>query len=316
VARPHILAIVFASTLTYGWIFAEQHSLLIPLLAVWDWFIVNFTNKATDIEEDIANGITGAEAVAKHKRAMEAAMVAMIAGGLIAGWFVAPMLTPFRVVFTLIGLAYNYKLIPWWVSSPSGRRFGFTRFKEMYFWKNFGSSMLFTLSVFLYPYFGLGMDTAIAGDFVHPATSVLGADVLFAHQPAYPFWAVLISIGFFIPLELTYEILYDLRDVEGDTAEGVPTYPVAHGTATAKMIIYGLLAFSAVFPIAGALAGVLRLREWVVVAGILQQLILVRIYAGGDRLPNQRECILITWIGAAQLMSYNIWVWIGLPLGA
>lgn len=288
VARPHILAIVFASTLTYGWIFGEQHSLLIPLVAVWDWFIVNFTNKATDIEEDLANGITGAEAAQQHQRSMELAMVLMIAAGLVAGWLILPALTGFRVVFTAIGLAYNYKLI-WW---PLDGGFGFTRFKEMYFFKNFGSSMLFTLSVFGYPIFGMGL------------------------EGTYPWLKVLLAIGFFIPLELTYEIIYDLRDVEGDTVAKVPTYPVVHGADRAKMIIYGLLALSAIFPIVGAATGLLRLREWVVVAGVLQQLILVRRYTGGDRMPDQRTCVLITWIGAAQLMSYNAWVWLGFPLGA
>ena len=284
VARPHILAIVFASTLTYGWIFSEQHSLLIPLIAVWDWFIVNFTNKATDIAEDLANGIPGAEQIARHKRAMELACWAMIAVGLGAGVFVHREILPFRVLFTLIGLAYNYKWIPW----PGGR----TRFKEMYFFKNFGSSMLFTLSVFIYPMFALGA----VGEY-----SVL---------------KLLLAIGFFIPLELTYEIIDGLRDVDGDSKEGVPTYPVVHGVPTAKKIIYGLLILSAIFPIAGAATGVLRLREWVIVAGVFQQLVLMRIYCGGDKMPVSKDAILITWIGAAQLFSYNLWIAVGMPLGA
>ena len=71
VARPHILAIVFMSTVTYGWIMGGAHTptlLLVALVAVWDWFIVNFMNKATDVDEDLANGIAGADLVQRHRR--------------------------------------------------------------------------------------------------------------------------------------------------------------------------------------------------------------------------------------------------------
>ena len=206
VARPPILTIVFFATLTYGWIFTGRFDLLIPLVAVWDWFIVNFTNKATDVEEDLANGIPGAEAVAAHARAVERLCWFMIAAGLGAGLWLTPSIMGYRVAFTLIGLAYNYDLVPVWRG-----KLAFTRFKELYFFKNFGSSVLFTLSVFLYPYVGLGA--------------------------TYPVVKLLLAIAFFIPLELTYEIFYDLRDVEGDRVVGVPTYPVVHGVETSRKII-------------------------------------------------------------------------------
>ncbi|MCK6549302.1 UbiA family prenyltransferase [Myxococcota bacterium] len=293
ITRPHILTIVYFATLTYGWIFTERHDLLLPLIAVWDWFIVNFNNKATDLDEDLANGIPGAAEAQAHKRTIELISFVMIALGLAAGFALYPEILPFRVAFTLIGLGYNYDIVPGLVRGPDGaRRFGLTRFKEMYFFKNFGSSMLFTLSVFLYPFFGLGA----VGD--------------------YPVEKLLLAIAFFIPLELTYEIIYDLRDLDGDRALRVPTYPVVHGPDRAKQIIYALIAFSALFPIAGAVGGVLRLREWCVVAGCLQQIVLMRIFCGGTRRPTQRETVIITLIGAAQLASYNVWIWAGLPLGA
>lgn len=282
VARPHILAIIYASTLTYGWIFAGTHSaalFFIGLVAVWDWFIVNWMNKATDLEEDLANGIVGAEAVAKNRRLVEGLGWGMMGAGLLAGFWLHPELLPFRLTFTVVGILYNYNVL------------GFKRLKERYFFKNFGSSILFTHSVFLYPLFGLGL------------------------QETYPVLPLLLAILFFIPLELTYEIMYDLRDIEGDRRFHVPTFPVVHGPDGAKRIIFGLLAFSAVFPIVGAATGLLVLREWVVVAGVLQQLLLVRHFAGGERLPDARQCVALTWWGAAQLASYNLWIAFGLPLG-
>lgn len=38
--------------------------------------------------------------------------------------------------------------------------------------------------------------------------------------------ALLALVLFFVPFELTYEILYDMRDLDGDRRAGVPTYPV------------------------------------------------------------------------------------------
>lgn len=288
VARPHILAIVFASTLTYGWIFSERFAPLIALVAVWDWFIVNFMNKAVDVEEDAQNGIPGAEAVRAHRRTVEQIGWLMIAVGLLAGGWLVPKLWPFRLLFTLIGLGYNYKIVP----AIVGGRLGLSRLKEMYFFKNFGSSLLFTLSVFLYPLFGLEL------------------------EQRYSTSALLLSIAFFIPLELTYEIIYDLRDVEGDRALRVPTYPVVHGEARARQIIWGLILGSSLPLIIGAASGLLRLREWVVVAGCVQQAILVLVFLRRGRRPSPRDCILITLIGAAQLLSYCAWVRLGLPLGS
>lgn len=290
--RPHILSIVYASTLTYGWIFSERWDLLVPLIAVWDWFFVNFTNKATDVAEDLKNRIPGAEAMAMHRRLVEGLNAGLIAAGLVAGLFLHPELLPFRILFTLIGLAYNYRIVAG-LGRDAGCRLRLvrTRLKEMYFWKNFGSSMLFTLSVFIYPLYGLGVE----GD--------------------YPLTRLLFAILFFIPLELTYEILYDLRDEEGDRAEGVPTYPVVHGRARALQITYGLIALSACSPVIGAATGVLRLREWVVVAGCVQQAVVIHLLTRRGRRPSQRDTELATYLGAAQLLSYNLWVAAGLPLG-
>ena len=46
---------------------------------------------------------------------------------------------PWRAAVQLIGLAYNYRIVP----TPAG----LSRLKELYFFKNFGSSVLFVLTV-------------------------------------------------------------------------------------------------------------------------------------------------------------------------
>ena len=290
--RPHILSIVYFSTLTYGFIFSERYDLLLPLVAVWDWFFVNFTNKATDVAEDLQNHIPGAQAMSNHRRAVEWANAALITLGLLAGLFIYPEILPFRFLFTVIGLAYNYRIVPTLRrQNRRGLALARTRLKEMYFFKNFGSSMLFTLSVFVYPLFAFGV------------------------AETYPWPRLALAVLFFIPLELTYEILYDLRDLDGDRAQGVPTYPVVHGRKRALQLVYGLIALSAVAPLIGALTGLLRLREWIVVMGCVQQAIVIGWFTRRGRQPSQRDTEVATYLGAAQLLSYNLWVVGGLPLG-
>lgn len=328
IARPQILAMVFGSTMTYASVFTNELHFFLPFIAVYDWFCVNFTNKVTDIVEDLRNGIPGAELVAKQKTAMEIVLAVMIVGGLLAGHFVFQFplsFTAARVFFTLVGLGYNLNIVPvvkifdlkrqtrataptaaknnkrkksgkesetttaaTAASSSSGgggrggllSRVGLSRFKEMYFFKNLASAVLFILSVFVYP-------------------------VLYTSTFSYPTRKLVLAILFFIPLELTYEIIYDLRDVDGDRAEGVPTYPVVHGVKAAKTIIYFLLIVSASSCVFGATTGYLERKEWLVVLGTLQQLLLMVCYCGGDRLPTSQDTTRITWLGSVPLLLSN-----------
>ena len=286
VARPHILTIVFFSTLTYGWIFTGRFDLLIPLVAVWDWFIVNFTNKATDVEEDLANGIPGAEAVAAHARAVERLCWFMIAAGLGAGLWLTPSIMGYRVAFTLIGLAYNYDLVPVWRG-----KLAFTRFKELYFFKNFASSVLFVLTCFAYPIVEAGAWSSV------------------------PRSALVTLVVFFVAFELTYEILYDLRDLEGDRAEGVPTYPVVHGPLVARRIIDGLLALAAAALAIGFLFRAVGVRELLMLVAPAAQLAFYRPrFARGLTTP---DCVWLTHLGTIELLVFlagtEVWRRAGLP---
>ena len=63
----------------------------------------------------------------------------------------------------------------------------------------------------------------------------------------FPFYAGIAAvIGFFFVFEHTFEVLYDLRDVDGDRAVGVPTYPVVHGPRVSASIVYALCGLSVV----------------------------------------------------------------------
>jgi len=274
VLRLHIIAIATAAALCFGWLLTGRTPWLAALACALDWLVVNLANRVADIEEDRKNGVAGTDFVARHARALTAACALLVAASLPALHFTG--LTPLRLAFHALGLAYNYRVLP-------GRR----RFKETYLWKNASSAALFVLSCLLYP------------------AALAGWDVSWARLA----WLA----AFFFPLEMTYEIIYDLRDVEGDRAQGVRTFPVVHGPRAAWRIVEALIAASAAALVAGWLSGALRVRELLLLAAPVQQALLFELRI--KRSVTQRDCIALTWLGAAQVFSYLLWAWAGLPLG-
>lgn len=276
-SRLHILAIATFACLVFGWLLTGHWIVFAAVLCCVDWFIVNLVNRVADLAEDRSNGIVGTDLVSSHRRLFEVGCAALMIGSLVAAHVMMPWLTVYRVAFHLVGVAYNYKLLP----TLGGR----TRFKETYFFKNFSSAVLFILSTMIYP-------------------------LVMSQQPVR--WTyLLLLVVFFLPLEMTYEIIYDLRDVKGDAEQKVPTFPVVHGVAVSHRIIDVLLIISAGALIVGAALGVFRFREWVLIAAPIQQA--VYFHWKLKKNPTPGRCTFITWLGAAQVASYVIWVNAGLP---
>jgi 4-hydroxybenzoate polyprenyltransferase len=118
-----------------------------------------------------------------------------------------------------------------------------------------------------------------------------------------------------VVFEITYEILYDMRDLEGDRRVGVPTYPVVHGLHRSRQLIDVLLAVSVTVIVATVLAGVLGLREVLFVAAPLVQLVFYRPrYRRG---LTSADCIWLTHAGTAMLLLFaagtQVWLRLGLP---
>lgn len=279
VSRFHIIFIAAAASLTFSWVFSGQFYYGIPFLVGVDWFLVNLMNRVVDLAEDQLNGVVGVGFVARHARTLTWLCLGIMLVSFPVVWVLYPLLLVPRVIFHVIGLGYNYRFVP-----SFG---GFTRFKEAYFFKNFMSGVLFILSGIVYP--------------------VMAAGVL----ESTPFPKLIILIAFFLAMDLTYEIMYDLRDLEGDKAVGVPTFPVVHGEAVARHIILGLLGFAGGILIAGYARGYLRFCEGLMIAAVIQQCLFYRFKVLKGL--TQADCVFITWMGAAQLMSFNLWIWLGLP---
>jgi 4-hydroxybenzoate polyprenyltransferase len=280
VSRLHIVAIGALGALTFSWVFFGVRMPLVAGVAALDWFLVNLLNRVVDVPEDRANGIVGTDFVARNRRALVVLGFGMLGTSLVAVHLVAPALTPFRLAFHTLGLAYNWPLLP-------GRR----RIKQLYFWKNTASAAGFVLTVFAYP-LALG----------HEGSAPLRMAPL----------GVVLTCLFFVLFELSYEVLYDLRDAPGDRAAGVATYPVVHGERTAMRIVDGLVFVSTSIAVVGFAVGAV---PWRVVVMVLAPIVQVAYYKRitARREISARDCIRLTWVGSGMLAAYNLWVTLGLP---
>jgi 4-hydroxybenzoate polyprenyltransferase len=277
VGRLHIVAIGALGNLTFGWVFTGRRPWLLAAVCGLDWFLVNLLNRVVDLPEDRINRIVGTDFVARHRRAILAGGFATLGASLVLSHLVFPSVTPLRLAYHALGLAYNWPLLP-------GRR----RIKQLYFWKNTASAVGFLLTVFGYP---LAAARALAPD-VAPATIVAAA-------------------LFFFLFELSYEVIYDLRDAPGDAAADVRSYPVVHGERGAVRIVDGLLAASMAALALAWLAGVAPWRLFIMIcAPLLQFAIYKRALRRGI---TAGDCIRLTWLGAGLLATYHVWQAAGLP---
>jgi 4-hydroxybenzoate polyprenyltransferase len=277
VGRLHIVAIAALGCFTFGWLFTGDYPWLVSIVCALDWFLVNILNRVVDLKEDVANGITGTDFVARHRRLILYGGFSLLGFSLVVATPLAPFVLPFRIAYHLLGFAYNWRL------------FGGRRIKQLYFWKNCASATGFMLTVFGYPlawarfqlWYGISWSTVAA------------------------------TAAYFFLFELSYEIIYDLRDAPGDAREDVRTYPVVHGERAAARIIDGLCLGSLAILVVAFAARVVPWRIAILGVGPLLQIFIYRYFM--KRGITSRDCINLTWLGAALLVAYHGWVLAGLP---
>lgn len=279
VSRLHIVAIAALGTFTFGWLFTGRYLPQLAAIAALDWFLVNLLNRVVDLPEDRANQIVGTDFVAQNRRWLAPLSFGVLLASLALTHVLAPPLTPLRLAYHALGLAYNYPLLP-------GRR----RIKQLYFFKNSASATGFLLTVFAYPLC-----------FV-PAGS--------ATQQASPVTVALAGAFFFL-FELSYEVIYDLRDAPGDAQAGVRTYPVVHGQRAAVRIIDGLLLSSSLVLVIGYALSFVPWRLFIMICAPAIQVVLYKRWL--RRGITSADCVHLTWLGASLLATYHVWIALGLP---
>lgn len=284
IGRLHIVAIAALGTFTFAWLFLDRYLFSLAAISALDWFLVNLLNRVVDLKEDKLNAIRGVQLVDRRQKGILYSGLFMLLSSLVLFAFFFPIeLTIFRLLYHLLGLSYNW--------SFSSQR---PRLKERYFWKNTASAMGFLLTVFGYP---LAIGGFFRGTLVFP--------------PGMGSGSLVFLLLFFFLFEISYEIMYDLRDIEGDRLAKVKTYPVVHGEKTAMRIIDALLLTSSLILLLGYLSGHVPWRAFVMILAPLVNFFFYK--RAMKRGLSKRDCIQLTYLGAALLFLYHLWVVLGLP---
>ncbi len=283
ILRLHIAMIAVMGALVFGWLMTGRLPVAVALIVGFDWLLVNLLNRVSDVREDLANRIPAAETAQTGRRTIVTAFVFLFGGSLALTQLWLPELTPWRLLMQATGIVYSFRVVP----TPRGR----VRLKDVYFLKNLMSALGFVTTCFLYPLSTVGW------------------------RPVCGWPAVAALMLYFAPFELTYEILYDLRDIEGDRAAGVPTYPVRHGPAVTRRIVQALLGVSIALLAAAFFLRVVGVRELLMAFGPAIQFFALRPLL--RRQPTAADCIHVTHLGWAMLALYLIstalWIHAGLP---
>lgn len=285
VSRLHIALIAGLGAFTFGWLFTGNYPFLIAAVCAMDWYIVNLINRVVDVKEDSATGIAHTEYVRRNRKRILNTTVVMLFVSLVAVFFLKPAITPLRIASHILGACYNWPLLP-------GKR----RLKQLYFLKNIASGIGFLLTVFGYPL----VDACCAEGF-------------HGLPPGISWVTVAFSVAFFFLFIQSYEVIYDLRDVLGDTMAGIRTYAVVHGERTSIHIVNGLILSSIMVLVTGYIISVVPWRIFIMVAAPCIQLILFN--RASHRGISTADCIRMTWIGVGLLFVYHVWVAARLPGG-
>jgi len=283
VGRWHITAIGALGVFTFGWLFTGDYPWFLTGVCAFDWFFVNLINRIVDINEDNANAIPGTEFLAKHQRHLVLLGFALLLISLVVVHLFNPAITGLRMTCHLMGVFYNWPLL------PGGRRL-----KKQYFWKNTASAVGFLLTVFGYPLVTLTWEKGIH-----------------SFPPGITWATVVFSALFFLLFVLSYEVIYDLRDVNGDTLAGIRTYPVVHGERTAIRIVDGLIFSSILVLAAGYVSGFVPWRIYIMAgAPVIQYVVYKRALTRGI---SAKDCTFITWMGVVLFLVFHFWILADLP---
>jgi 4-hydroxybenzoate polyprenyltransferase len=283
VGRLHITFIAALGTFTFGWLFMGKYPWFLTGVCALDWYFVNLFNRIVDLKEDEVNEIRGTDFVVRHRRFLLGLCFALLLVSFVVVHLLNPAITPLRVTCHLMGLFYNWPLLP-------GRR----RLKQQYFWKNTTSALGFLFTVLGYPLATLAWEKGLQ------------------HFPPGITWVTVVFSALFLFLfVLSYEVIYDLRDVQGDTLAGIRTYPVVHGERTAIHMVDGLLFSSMVVLAVGYLSSFVPWRIFIMAAApVIQYVAYKRALRRGI---SAKDCIVLTWIGAVLFIIYHLWVLADLP---
>lgn len=265
--RPHIFCVAGMGTLVFSSILSKEYYWSLALISAFDWCLLNLLNQIADVKEDIANGRQDAIWIERHQSSLKWVTAILIFASVIWHFFINPVFAMIRMLFHFGGFVYSFSL------------FGkLPRLKAIPIVKNCSSSLFFLLTCFAYPL-----------SYLEGALAISQSGIL-----------VLIS-SFFI-FEVCYEILYDLRDVEGDSKTGIRTIPVLLGSQNTKKLLNVLFLLASVVVLVGFYGNVLdKIHLFFAVGPVF-----VGLWAR-SQVINSEFCKNLTWFTCIILGFYLLW---------
>lgn len=178
-------------------------------------------NRVLEIEEDARQHKSRAKYVGKYHRQILAFSLAAYAIGVALIGLDRPDLVPLAFVPLVFVILYTVKL-------PTGHRF--KRIKDITIGKNMGVAVAWTLFVVV---------------------------LVDAYAGSFSFLPLMITSFFFISRIFVNTVVFDMRDHDGDKANGIRTMPVHMGLEKTKHIVMIINAFIGVFMLAVGLVGLM-----------------------------------------------------------
>lgn len=166
-------------------------------------FSVYSLNKLTDFKEDAVNIPERMRFLAGRKRLVLFYSLAAYLLSIILAFIDTPIAVPIVFIPLVANLVYGSKLLP-----------GVPRFKDIPVMKNLFVALTWAICVTLLPIAHIGQ---------RPETPI-----------------VIMVFGFLLTRSFVNTVLYDIRDVDGDRAQGVRTIPVLLGTKKTLIILLAL----------------------------------------------------------------------------
>lgn len=170
-------------------------------------FAVYVLNRFTDKTEDFANDMGKLLFFTKHKSLFTAGLLAIVF--VLLALTLQHKLAVYPLVLLTLGILYSFRLIPWYNTE---RGFYFRRLKEFVLVKNLLVSLLWGISIFVFP-------AAFTGFVLRPDA------------------VLMVLMGVAIISTFSNTLFSDVRDVLGDRLAGNRTIPVIFG----KKMSYGLI---------------------------------------------------------------------------
>jgi len=248
-------------------------------IVLFDWFLVNFCNTAADWKEDSFNNVEFSQLAKRNQSMIKWVCLVLTLVSFLIHTVIFPNLLWMRIVGHLLGIMYNFPVLP-----------GGKRLKQLYMLKNLSSCMGFLITLFGYPLSCLPLREDVS------------------------LYYIIVLIGFFAPLEISFEIIYDLRDEKGDKLAGIQSFPVANGIAWSKRAVIMLDIISICVMLLGLALEIVIWKDGVMLCGVVLQLILF--YFLNLTGFQKSHIIWLTWAFVLSQLQYVCWNLVGLPTEA